>query len=172
MSCWIVRDLFAFLADNTFPAVSLPVDMPVFVSKTDESEAATEREFWLNERNEILRIEDPRGKSGHRHTDSVLSGNSTSSAGSEKDPRGPAMSPMMVPVILPYSVPVYPMPQEGEGVQSAYPVMMNQPFVPVYPGSEGSGYVTYVDNMGLVYYAPMTMPQGAEEPRQESSRDL
>lgn len=169
MSCWIVRDLFAFLADNTSPAVSLPVDMPVFVSKTDESEAATEREFWINERNEILRIEDPRGKNGHHRTDSVLSGNSTSSAGSEKDPRGATMSPVMYPIIMPYSVPVYPMTQE-EGTQSAFPVVMNQPFLPVYPGGEGSGYVTYVDNMGLVYYAPMTMPQGAEEPRQESSR--
>ena len=66
MSCWIVRDLFAFLTDNSLPAVSLPVDMPVFVSKTDDSEAATEREYWINERYEIFRIEDPRGKNTHR----------------------------------------------------------------------------------------------------------
>ena len=39
------------------------------------------------------------------------------------------------------------------------------------PAGEGNGYVTYVDNMGLVYYAPMTLPQG-EEPRQESSREV
>lgn len=167
MSCWIVRDLFAFLTDNSLPAVSLPVDMPVFVSKTDDSEAATEREYWINERNEIFRIEDPRGKNTHRRTDNVLSGNSTSSAGSEKDPRG-TLTPMMYPVIMPYSV--YPMTQEGEGTQS-YPMVVNQPYMPVYPAGEGNGYVTYVDNMGLVYYAPMTLPQG-EEPRQESSREV
>lgn len=80
----------------------------------------------------------------------------------------PVPQPVLYPFVMPYSMPVFPMPQtdmnsdrdSGEGTQTGYPLMINQmPVIPVYPqGTDmNANYMSYMNQMGLMYYAPVPM---------------
>ena len=76
--------------------------------------------------------------------------------------------PVLYPFVMPYSMPVFPMPQpepvlecdSGDGTQAGYPMMINQmPVIPIYPqGTDmNANYLPYMNQMGLVYYPSVQM---------------